>query len=279
MRARVTLAWALLGLLVAAGGSATEEAPRGLPLAVYADVGVWPEGLAAIEAYLDARGIAWHEVDADALAGEGLAAAYSAVWVPGGWAPDYLLRLSPLALGRLREFVASGGAYIGTCAGAYLAAATVRWDGVDIPYPLALYSGRAEGPAFDSWEHPHLETLAADGRHPLNCESAVVDGPVLLYGGGRFVDRPTVVRPYASVVARFAADGSPVITTTAFGHGRVLLMGVHAEMSSRSELLAVLVRWAMGGGFGRCAREASVRPLQELQGRRHWEAASTGRTP
>src|SRR5207244_3425508 len=67
-----------------------------------------------------------------------------AVVVPGGWAPSIAGALGADGLAALRAFVSKGGRYVGVCAGAYLAAREVRWEGQAYPYPLGLFPGVAE---------------------------------------------------------------------------------------------------------------------------------------
>lgn len=56
----------------------------------------------------------------DLLDGALLSRRFTLICVPGGFAPNFVQRLGTIGLERIKEFVASGGGYVGLCAGAYL---------------------------------------------------------------------------------------------------------------------------------------------------------------
>ena len=57
---------------------------------------------------------------ADVLSGRLKAGAFTVLCVPGGFAPNWDVRLGACGLQIIREFVESGGGFVGICAGAYL---------------------------------------------------------------------------------------------------------------------------------------------------------------
>ena len=198
----------------------------GEPLvALYHDEGVWLDGLIATERMLDWMGIPWKEIDAEELNERGLSG-FEIFWLPGGWAPDYSRKIRESGREAILQFVNQGGAYVGVCAGAYYAAATVVWEGERYLYLLKLFRGEAVGPEIFPWPRYGMAELEMDPGHPIN-----VKGPreetMLLYGGGYFV--PTALQEM-EIVATYKQTGRPAIITFPYGRGKVLLLGVHPEI-------------------------------------------------
>lgn len=228
------------------------------PVLLYVDAGTWGSGMVAIARFLDFAGFQWLAVEAsDIVAGDVLDDA-SAIWMPGGWAPSYIDSLGSVGLEHIRAFVDHGGGYVGTCAGAYLAAERVVWDNVAYEYPLGLWSGTANGPQGFAWPAYGLVEVAAAQGHPLVPVPATMQ--VLMYGGSRFDGALD-----GDVLARFTLDESAAAVAADYGEGRVLLMGFHGEIEegeaqdgvafgdaladpdSEWPMLAHWIAWAVGG--------------------------------
>ena len=148
---------------------------------------------------------------------------------------------------RVKDFVSRGGGYIGVCAGAYLAL-----QGEDEFHKLRLVAGR--NLTGDFWQRgiAGLEVEAA-GRPPFKLFFA--NGPI-------FTPAPTPgLAPYVPL-ARFVGEiynaargtgpgempGTPAITASAFGAGRVLLFSPNPILGGRGvtqeDLMLSGLRWA-----------------------------------
>ena len=203
---------------------------------VYLGRGVFaPSGQAAVRRLDEAKvpTALWFDGDVtkERLAGIGL------LVVPGGWAPSQ--RASMGDLDALREFVRSGGAYLGICAGAYLACKNVEWSGITYPYPLQLWDGTAFGPL------PKIAPWPNSADITVKIGSRKVKA--LYAGGGAFRGAKR------DVWARYA-DDQPSGVLAKFGKGRVGLTGAHVEfVAERDRDLLSWRGWAtrLSGGDGR----------------------------
>ncbi|MBE3095716.1 MAG: hypothetical protein IMZ44_01140 [Planctomycetes bacterium] len=119
---------------------------------VYADAGAWHVGARSVVQALEAAGVPCRVLDRSALTPEGLQG-LQAIVMPGGWSVFQKVAAGNSGLEAIRKFVENGGRYLGICAGAYLAAQQVRWQGETYPYPLQLFDGLAEGalPELAAW--------------------------------------------------------------------------------------------------------------------------------
>ncbi len=222
------------------------------PVAVYCGRGVFAPSAQAVVRRLDEARIPvdlWFdgEVDRDRLARA------RTLIVPGGWAPSIQKSMGDLAA--LRDFVRKGGRYLGICAGAYLACATVEWEGERFAYPLQLWSGAAVGPLPELAPWPRAADVALRlAGSPQNAVGAVYAG------GSRFRTDP------AAAWATYP-DGTAAAVVVAYGKGAVALTGAHLEFAAKRD--ADLLRWhgwapGVKGGDG----HLFLKLLDKLQSRR-----------
>lgn len=224
-------------------------------IAVYQGPGVGVHGLAAIKNFLNSVGLPWGVLTPTEIASLDVGV-FTAFWLPGGWAGDYLTRMPARGKAALRRFVESGGAYVGTCAGAYFAADRIVWEGEEVAYDLNLYHGRAEGSihVIARWKRCRLTTLHLS-EHPANGGYSRVEA--LYWGGPQFC--PHADQP-VDVLAVYEQTRQPAIIAFPHGDGRVLLMGPHLELGydeatgmldyhgghgAQWGLLNALVRWTL----------------------------------
>ncbi|MFO7941927.1 MAG: BPL-N domain-containing protein [Bacillota bacterium] len=218
---------------------------------IYAGRGSWEENVVALENFLEHYEIEHATFDGDDF---DRLKRFDAIWFPGGFSAEYRAYVPDHeAIG---DFVAEGGVYLGTCAGAYYAATTVVWDGESQEGATGLFSGSAIGPeaSFGGWGNPteivdEEDTPFGDAGEDSR-EMYYMDGPYLV------PERPEEVR----VLARYAANGEAAVVAEEFGRGSVVLMGPHPEMGKDPESgefdleggegshwpwLHDLVRWAL----------------------------------
>ncbi|MFO8060101.1 MAG: BPL-N domain-containing protein [Bacillota bacterium] len=204
-----------------------EENPR---VGVFTGRGSFEEGVRAIQNFLDHHGISWGEIDESIPETADLLEEYDLLWFPGGFSEQY--RYYVQSHDRIRDFVSSGGGFIGICAGAYYASDTMRWRGGDpADYPLNLFAGEAAGPIGPpaSWGNPTPLVLAGD--HPANrganpvLDVYYLDGPQFSGGGEQSFE----------VLARYQVNDGPAAITFTYGSGTVLLLGPHPELGFDAE--------------------------------------------
>jgi len=216
---------------------------------VYADAGVWHDGARAIVAALEKSDVPCRVLDRTRLTEETLQP-LDAVVLPGGWAPSQWESAGEAGLANIQRYVEGGGRCVGVCAGAYLLAREVRYEGITYPYPLGLFDGAADGPVPGLAPYPEPGTarlmLTAAGEErglkPLRGRDVYYSGGPSFTGGTR-----------GEVLARYA-DGSAAAITRPVGKGEIVLIGVHAEIVSddpatnaiTSEMAASLYRSLCG---------------------------------
>ncbi len=192
--------------------------------------GIWDEGHTALLTILEEADREIFDsrlLSMDDIARHGVPEDVDVILVGGGWAHAQRESLGATGVRHLREFVLQGGGYLGICAGSYLAADDVIWEGIHIAYPLNLFDGFAIGPLDDIAPWPdslvipvHLES----GDHSL--QSGPDELQMLYFGGAFFEPRD----PGGIDVLLRYPDGSIAGLAIETGFGRVVLSGVHPEL-------------------------------------------------
>lgn len=222
------------------------------------DGSAWAEGLDLIQAAVGSAGPAPVRItraelnsDPDALVG------IDVILFGGGFAyPGYTLGITAVGKQRLRNFVANGGVYAGTCAGAYFACDELHYEGAVIGdesgYDLDLYDGPCYGPVAEIAQYPNwaLAQIELPG-HPSHEETGPSVTNAVWYAGGPYFPQPgaavTVLATYAD--GGIAQEGEAAVIVSPYGAGMVLLWGPHFEVTdygastSNPALYAEIVRW------------------------------------
>ena len=155
--------------------------------------------------------------------------------MPGGADLFYCEKLNGNGNRKIREFVESGGTYIGICAGAYYGAARLDWDKGDIAgvRELAFYQGMAIGPIYDFIEDGDItqswrKTVTLEWADGTTTPAHYQGGPVFYPDAGC----------KAAVIARYAdLPGAPAaIVRCRVGKGVALLCSPHLEVSQDSAM-------------------------------------------
>lgn len=211
---------------------AVKRRPDAALIGVYADAGVWPLGAHSVVASLEASGFAVEVIDWNRLQNSDLTRFHALVF-PGGYSYFQQLSAGQRGLDAVADYMQQGGRYLGICAGAFLAAKDVHWEGKTYPYPLVLFDGVAEGSIKDIAAWPgagqaKLTVTAAGKKFGI----AAADGKEIYYQGGcRFLGGSGVI-----TLAKYF-DGSAAIIQRPFGRdgkGTVVLTGVHFERPASS---------------------------------------------
>lgn len=176
------------------------------------------------------------------------------IFFPGGECGA--VRLSEAASRRVREAVAAGTGYIGTCCGAFLAAEGVaaashvrlRGDSFGVFPGLAEWGG-GEGiwPFHIDLDHPVVSNSSVADRISAVMSLKFVGGtsnllPSYPEGVGNWrvatLDDPSAAGP---------GGKRAVMTATVFGKGRVFLSGAHPEAQAATHpLMLAAVEWCTG---------------------------------
>lgn len=162
---------------------------------------------------------------------------FGAVVFPGGKATGYITGLSGYE-DSIRNFVNSGGCYLGICAGSFYASSEIEWEGSVYDYPLDLFSGQDIGPIKDLSADPGGDDWTYWTLTDITINDTVLGNigtQKQFYLGGGYKTTASGVTP----VATYADPGSSSYGTTdairfSYGMGRVLLSGAHPEVRSGS---------------------------------------------
>jgi glutamine amidotransferase-like uncharacterized protein len=228
---------------------------------IYSDEGAWLDGIVAFEQLLSQMGESHKRVYADDLNNLSDYNNAKAIYFPGGYAYDYKVKLHNKTINNIRNYVATGGSYIGICAGAFFAASTVVWEGIEYPYSLGLFKGRAIGSIHKiaSWDNYSMTAIS------LNQNNSIVanfkqEWNVLYYGGPYFESNESDFDVIATWKDYY---DYPSIINFEYEKGKVLLIAPHLEIETNSnrdstnfaeelddiesdwELLETIVIWAI----------------------------------
>jgi glutamine amidotransferase-like uncharacterized protein len=205
----------LLGLLLLSVSSLAAAAPLAL---VYNGEGACKEDCARLAAKAVQRaGFRVEFVNRHNLGKKSFR--HAALWVqPGGKSDEVAEALSQRQKNLIREFIGSGGRYLGFCAGAFLIDRYVHGD--------------PSVPGLNLW--PGNQVLAGpddDFGHvvPVRCMGKT---NWLYYAGGVyffFYPNDPAMAAYSAVA--FYANGAPAALEFQFHRGRVAVIGLHPEAS------------------------------------------------
>ena len=202
-------------------------------IAIYVDHGCWEESVTAANNMFQWMGYSVASVDADLINNGGLDN-FRILCVPGGDMYRYSQDISSGGKENIRDFMHSGGGYIGICGGAYFASETVRWRGTLLNMtPLGLFPGSAEGPNDVIVPYPDYAMCKiniTNTTHPIT--QSMPDSMWVLYYWG-----PELIVEEGADVSILGAYNSSIHTAMValeYGEGRVFLIGTHPEIEEDS---------------------------------------------
>jgi len=222
--------------------------PTLIKVALYADTGASVRGVADTLAVLNYphSGIHAVKVNATDIQRNLSMRYYDAVYFAGGGGTKMSKTLGERGREAVVRFVATGGAYVGVCAGAFLAMEHLNISVFDdVSYPYNGDHKRGDGNTTvvltQDGEHGLAGVKAARLRHqfifyangPVMANSANISkmtpetaDPVVLATFGT-----TSVPAEANYTGPNAGGGEAAIVSNLFGRGRVLVSGPHPEAS------------------------------------------------
>lgn len=191
---------------------------------------------------------------------------FRAIYINGGHAKHHGLSLTKAGVEHLRQFVAAGGSYIGTCAGAFISSLGSTQDEKPIPHYLRIYPGVVHntwlGNAYTGMtvekDSPLLKYTDFGGdmhidsvRHNGGCFASTAKGDmpagteVLLRYDYDDSQRPGKQRVNGEISAWAYKEGR--------NSGRVVVTGSHPEIKAEGEnldLFKAMILYALDGNGG-----------------------------
>lgn len=156
--------------------------------------------------------------------------------IPGGADRAYCAALDGRGNASISRFIEAGGAFFGVCAGAYYASARIAFEAatageITAQRELALFHGTAFGSLHElaapySLDHLHCAAVVRIHAPGLNR-----DLHALYWGGPAFLPDPGA--DYEPLLRYTTRDRALAALRLRCGRGRVVLTGVHAEITGQ----------------------------------------------
>ena len=171
---------------------------------------------------------------------EGVLNDFQIIAVPGGYAYDYYLDLGSSGANAIRDFVAEGGAYWGSCAGAFYALQEFEWSEYGETdtyyYGLDLYPGRGVGPIIGiaDWPNIAMTDVQINTTNELIDLSQEPSNQSIMYYGGPYFETEGVEG--ITTIATYSYNDMSAMIAFEYGdgNGRVFLSGPHPESEEDS---------------------------------------------
>jgi len=171
--------------------------------------------------------------------------------MPGGSGSKQAERLHASGREKIREFVRSGGGYVGICAGSYLASSHYDWSLGLINARVwdRAHWARGGGEVSIRMTDPGWQLLGRGGSIPVHYNQ----GPLMVPDDESNLPGYEVLATFDSEVADKGAQpgsmrGTHAVIRSLFGEGRVICYSPHPEVSGGpNDIIAAGVRWAGRG--------------------------------
>ncbi|MGL4367912.1 MAG: BPL-N domain-containing protein [Brevinemataceae bacterium] len=192
---------------------------------LYNDEGVGSLSLHALKDQYEHFGFKTQFIGADEIIQNKFPDAEALVF-PGGADLPYCRKLNGAGNSNIKQFVRSGGVYIGICAGAYYGCSSVEFKGEEYSVSgnreLSFFEGKAIGsiPELSLGNHYSERSLS---KSIVNIEFQGKIIPCYYHGGPYFTEKKE------SEIIGYYSNGEPAIVVGQYGYGKYLLSGVHFE--------------------------------------------------
>ena len=231
-------------------GTATKAAPKAVRVALFTDSGAAGAGPGRLRALLaPAEGFLLRDV-CGADVRDGVLSQFDLAIFPGGSGSGLGKSLATDGRQRVRDFLASGGGYLGFCAGAYLAANNYDWSLhiLDAKVIDREHWKRGRAPVAVAWAEA-ARRLQAPGR---TTDVLYANGPILAPAEDADLQDFETLAVFRGEVAmnnapRGVMPGTPAIVRGHFGKGTVICSSPHPEQTKGLEdFVRALARSAAG---------------------------------
>ncbi len=236
----------------------------------YENDGVWEEEVVALQAMFYTYGWSYKIIDHldihNGELGRGSDKNYKALIMPGGWALNREIVITSTGEDNIRNFINSGGNYVGFCAGSFYAANITDWaqtasgengnyniesDYQEYDYNLNLFDGFAKGPfGWTPWQDGDTASYQIANINNSNNVMSLIEMPdttSFFYYGGPFFSNISTQPPNYEIWATAVApegilpnakigENQPTIIRYTFGSGNVILFSYHPEVLINSSV-------------------------------------------
>jgi biotin--protein ligase len=153
------------------------------------------------------------------------------VVIPGGRDLVFLSNLEPLGIPKIKNYVDSGGSYLGICAGAYLASDFCIFENSDQKYrvvgerPLKFCPASAIGSVSKGFIYD-----SEFGAECMDIEIYNFDKTMVYVNGGPYFKFNGAVPDSVSILAKYSLNKEPAIVECKVKNGKAILSGPHLEI-------------------------------------------------
>jgi glutamine amidotransferase-like uncharacterized protein len=197
-------------------------------IAIYTGEGADDDCITATRCMLEWAGYSVSDVSASYINSHGLEG-FRLLCIPGGNMYQYALDISPAGKQKIRDFVETGGAYIGICGGANFAGERVYWQGNLLQMEaLAMFPGATRGPVDEIAPYPYCtmcQLLTAGSLHSITASEPDSMWILYIYGPMLQPDSGADV----VVLGEYEIVHEPAMVAFEYGRGRVFVIGAHPE--------------------------------------------------
>ena len=208
--------------------------PTQVDIAIYAGRGTWDESVQAIRKMFEWMNHTVETVSAQQINNNGLAG-FRVLCIPGGNMYDYAQDISSRGKENIRNFVHSGGSYIGICGGAYFASEEVYWRGSQLPMtPLGLFHGTAAGPINEIMAYPNYTMTRVNvmnQAHPVIKSERDFESMLYYWGPALISETDANI----IILGNYDIGNQTAMLALEYGHGKVFLIGTHPEIEEDSD--------------------------------------------
>ena len=221
---------------------------KNIHIGLYIDNGA--AGIEEIESMLSQLGCFYTTINKDTILISNLSK-YDIILFPGGDMWVYKSHLSATGVQKIKEYVQSGGGYIGICAGSYFASNKIIWRGwANEPRQyftitgLGIFSGTADGP---------IEEFAPSYQD-FNCIVNINRNHSITSNITQQIEYPYSFGPKfiiadssgVSILGKTATGNNPVVLAVHYELGRVFMTALHPEFDndkSSWKLISYAILW------------------------------------
>lgn len=201
---------------------------------IYKGPGAWSTGISSFEKFVEYKDLTWFEGDHDYINNNDLVGNFNVIYIPGGSAGTIIDSFNIFGYQHIRDFVSSGGGYIGICGGGYVASDKIIWEGNSYNPPLDLFPGTAFGSIHEIIPYPQykMTNISINLSNPINIYEPDSES-ILYYGGAAFY--PDEGQEINIIGTYDSFNNDPAIINFNYGEGRVVLFGPHPEIEEDSD--------------------------------------------
>lgn len=240
MKSKMRIFVLLIIPLFFACSNTNESVDKTVDVALYSDKGCWDNSVTAAQKMYEWMGLSVELVNSEYINDNSLSD-FKIISFPGGDMYQYSQDISTNGKEMIKEFIKTGGGYIGLCGGAYFACENVIWQGNQLNMEsLGIIPAVSEGPFDEIVPYPEYgmcEVVISDTSHYIT--KTISDTLQILYYWGPVL-KPN--NPNVSVLAEYTAINQPAILASTYGRGKVFITGAHPEIEENSDRDGVVFR-------------------------------------